>query len=239
MKNHIADVSQRKAAIVAGLGLLLMTVLAIFANFYVVEGLVVPGDATATATNIAENEPLFRAGICCLIVVAALDVVVAWALYAFAKQVNKGLSLLMAWFRLVYAALLGVAVANLLGVLLLLGGASYLTAFDTGQFHAQVALLVSAFGHVWDIGYVFFGLHLLLLGYLVFKLNYSGYIPKILGVLIVIASLGYLVDSFGKFLTASYDANIGVFTFFGELLLMLWLLWGGARGFGRKLEEQN
>jgi hypothetical protein len=236
MKDHIADGSQRKAAIVAGLGLLLMTVLAIFANFFVVEGLVVPGDATATASNIADNELLFRAGICCFIIVAALDVVVAWALYAFVKQVNKGLSLLMAWFRLVYAALLGVAVANLLGALLLLGGASYLAAFETGQLHAQVALFVSAFGHTWDIGYVFFGIHLFLLGYLVFRLDYSGYIPKILGVLIVIAALGYLVDSFGKFLLPSYDANIGMFTFFGELLLMLWLLWAGARGLSGKSE---
>ena len=236
MKNHVAEDSPRKAAIVAGLGLLLMTVLAIFANFSVVEGLVVPGDAAATASNIADNELLFRAGICCLIIVAALDVVVAWALYAFVKQVNKGLSLLMAWFRLLYAALLGVAVANLLGALLLLGGASYLTAFETSQLHAQVALSVNAFSYMWDIGYVFFGLHLLLLGYLVFKLGYSGYIPKILGVLIVIASLGYLVDSFGKFLVPNHSANIGMFTFFGELLLMLWLLWGGARGFDRKLE---
>jgi hypothetical protein len=236
MRNHIAEVSQRKAAVVAGLGLLLMTVLAIFANFVVVEGLVVPEDATATASNIADNELLFRAGICCFMVVAALDVVVAWALYAFVKQVNKGLSLLMAWFRLVYAALLGVAVANLLGALLLLGGASYLAAFEPGQLHAQVALSVNAFSHTWDIGYVFFGLHLFLLGYLVFRLDYPGYIPKILGVLIVIASLGYLVDSFGKFLLPNYDANIGMFTFFGELLLMLWLLWGGAKGFDRKVE---
>jgi len=239
MKNHVAEGSQRKAAIVAGLGLLLMTVLAIFANFVVVEGLVVPGDATATVSNIVDNELLFRAGICCFMLVAALDVVVAWALYAFVKQVNKGLSLLMAWFRLVYAALLGVAVANLLGALVLLGGASYLTAFETGQLHAQVALYANVFSLTWDIGYVFFGLHLLLLGYLVFRLDYSGYIPKILGVLISIASLGYLIDSFGKFLVPNYDANIGMFTFFGELLLMLWLLWGGVRGFGRKLEEQS
>jgi hypothetical protein len=179
---------------------------------------------------------LFRAGICCFIVVAALDVVVAWALYGFVEQVSKGLSLLMAWFRLVYAALLGVAVANLLGALLLLGGAGYLTAFGTGQLYAQVALLVSAFSHTWDIGYVFFSLHLLLLGYLVFRLDYSGYIPKILGILIDLAALGYLADSFGKFLVPNYSANIGMFTFFGELLLMLWLLWGGARGFDRKPE---
>jgi hypothetical protein len=114
MTDRNTQTSQRKAAIVAGLGLLLMMVLAIFANFVVLEGLVVPGDATATARNIAANEPQFRAGIACLASVAVLDVVVAWALYVFLIQVNKNLSLLTAWFRLAYATILVVALGSLL-----------------------------------------------------------------------------------------------------------------------------
>ena len=228
--------SQRRAALVAGLGLLLMTVLAIFGNFVVLESLVVAGDPAATANNIAANELQFRAGILSLVIVAALDVVVAWGLYIFLKQVNRNLSLLMGWFRLVYATILGLALANLFGVLFLLSGASYLTVFEPGQLQAQAMAFLNTFSYAWDIGYVFFGLHLLLLGYLVFKLDFRGYIPKILGVLLVIASLGYLVDSFGKLLLPNYGANIGLFTFFGELLLMLWLLWVGIRGFDRRPE---
>lgn len=236
MKNRVPEVSPRRAAIVAGLALLIMTVLAIFLN---PSSLVVPGDAAASANKIAANELLFRASVCAFMIVAILDVMVAWALYVFLKQVNRDLSLLTAWFRLVYAAILWTALASLLGVLLLSGGASYLTVFETDQLHALAMLLLNAFSYGWSIGLVFFGLHLLLLGYLVFKLDYSGYIPRILGVLLVVASLGYLIDGFGMLLLPSYDVSIALFTFFGELLLMLWLLWGGARGFGRKLVEQT
>lgn len=236
MKNGIPDVSQRKAAIVAGLALLIMTVLAIFAN---PSSLIVPGDAAASANNIATNELRFRASIGSFVIVAILDVVVAWALYVFLKQVNKSVSLLAAWFRLVYAVMLWTALASLFGVLLLSGGDSYLTVFETDQLHALAMLFLNAFSFGWSIGLVFFALHLFLLGYLVFKLDYSGYIPRILGVLLAIASFGYLIDGSGRLLLPNYDVSIALFTGFGELLLMLWLLWGGARGFDRELVEQT
>jgi hypothetical protein len=233
MTNRITAMSRRKAAIVAGLGLLIMTILAIF-----VASPIVPGDTETTVNNIVANELLFRIAICSFIIVAILDVVVAWALYVFLKPVNKGLSLLMAWFRLVYATILGIALASLFVVLPILSDANYMSVFETDQLRALVTLFLNAFSYGWDIGLVFFGLHLFLLGYLVFKLDYPGYIPRILGVLLVIASLGYLIDSFGRFLSPSYDLSIILFTFIGELLLMLWLLWRGAKGFDGKLGEQ-
>ncbi len=222
----IADVSLRKAARIAGFGLLFMIIPAIFANFFVLEILTVPGDAATTAHNIVANQSLFRIGICSFIIVVVLDVVVAWALNVLLKPVNKSLSLLMAWFRLVYATIFGIALANLFGVLHLLSGADYLTVFGTDQLHAQVMLSLDAFSYGWQIGYVFFGLHLFVLGYLVFK---SGYIPRILGVLLIIAGLGYLIDSFAIFLLPNYDAAVGLVTFVGELIFMLWLLIRGAR----------
>jgi hypothetical protein len=226
MTNRIADISLRKAAIVAGFGLLIMGILAPFANFFVLPSLIVPGDAATTANNIMANELLFRIGICSFIIVIILDVVVAWALYVLLKPVNKSLSLLMAWFRLVYATIFGVALANLFSVLLLLSGADYLTVFETDQLHAQVMLSLNAFNDVWAFGLVVFGLHLFVLGYLVFK---SGYIPRILGILLIIAGLGYLIDSFAIFLLPNYEATIGLVTFIGELLFMLWLLLKGGK----------
>jgi hypothetical protein len=226
MTNRIADISLRQAAIVAGVGLLIMTILAPFAEFFVRQSLIVPGDAATTANNIMANELLFRIAICSYLIVAILDVVVAWALYVLLKPVNKSLSLLAAWFRLVYAAILGIALHNLFSVLLLLSGADYLTVFATDQLHTQVMLFLNAFSYGWDIGIVFFGLHLFVLGYLVFK---SGYIPRILGVLLIVAPLGYLIDSFGKFLLPNYDATIAMVTFIGELLFMFWLLFKGAK----------
>ncbi len=226
MTNRLADITQRNAAITAGLGLLLMTIAAIFANFFVLESFIVPGDAAETANNIMVNEGLFRAGICSLIIVAILDVVVAWALYVFLKPINKNLSLLTAWFRLVYAAILGISLHNLFSVLQLLSGADYLKVFETDQLHAQAMLSLSAFSDGWDIGIVFFGLHLALLGYLVFK---SDHIPRILGVLLVIAGLGYLIDSFVVFLLPNQEVTIAMFTFIGELLFMFWLLLQGGK----------
>ena len=226
MTNRNADISLRKAAIVAGFGLLIMSILAAFANFYVLPSLIVPGDAATTANNIMANELLFRIGICSFTIVIVLDVVVAWALYVLLKPVNKSLSLLAAWFRLVYATIFGIALANLFSVLRLLSDADYLTVFEIDQLYAQVMLSLNAFSDGWQIGYVFFGLHLFVLGYLVFK---SGYIPKILGVLLIIAGLGYLIDSYAIFLSPNYEATIGYVTFIGEVLFMLWLLFKGAK----------
>ena len=226
MSNHIADVSLRQAAIIAGIGLLLMAILAPFAEFFVRQSFIVPGDAVATANNIMANTLLFRLAICSYLIVAILDMVVAWALYIFLKPVYQGLSLLAAWFRVVYAGILAIALQNLTTVLPLLSGASYLTVFETSQLYAQAMVSLDAFSDGWNIGLAIFGLHLLVLGYLVFK---SGYMPKILGTLLIIASFGYVIDSFGKLLSPNYDPAIAMFTFIGEVVLIFWLLFKGTK----------
>jgi hypothetical protein len=226
MANQIADMSPRQASLIAGFGLLAMSLLAPFAFYFVYQGVVVQGDAARTAGNVLANEMLFRFAIGGFVVVALLDVLVAWALYVLLKPVNENLSLLAAWFRVAYAAILGIASFNLLSVLRLLSGAGELAVIDAGQLDAQVVLLLNAFNDGWLVGLVFFGVHLLILGYLVYR---SGFIPQILGVLLMLASVGYLADSFGKFLVPHYDANIAMFTFIGEVLFMLWLLFRGGR----------
>jgi hypothetical protein len=229
----IADISLRQAAIVAGLGLLLMTPPAIFMNFFVLESLIVPGDAAATANNFMANELQFRLGICSFIIVIILDVLVAWGLYVFLKPVNKSLSLLAAWFRLLYTAVFAMSMLYLFTVLRLISGADYLTVFGTDQLFAQMLLSLNAFNDGWAIGYVcFFGLHLIVLGYIVYK---SGYIPRILGVLLIIGGFGYLIDSFALLLLPNYEAYTLIFslliipTAIGELLLALWLLIRGGK----------
>ncbi len=91
------------------------------------------------------NEGQFRLGILGFIIMVIFDVVVAWALYVLLKPVNRSLSLLAAWFRLVNATIFGIALYNLFGVLKLLGGASYLKVFETGKLQAQVMLFFNAF----------------------------------------------------------------------------------------------
>jgi hypothetical protein len=180
--------SIKKTARFAGLVYLLIAIIAILANFFVLESLIVQGDAATTANNIMANELLFRSGIACFMVLVILDVLMAWALYILLKPVNKSFAILAAWFRLVFAAILGVALHNLLSVLQLLSGTDYLTVFETEQLQAQAMLFLNAFNNTWLIGLTVFGLHLFVLGYLVFK---SGYIPRIIGILLVVSSLGY------------------------------------------------
>jgi len=230
MKNRIADISVRKAAKVAGFALLIMLIPAIFANFFVFPSLIVPGDATTTANNIMASEGLLRAGIGSWLIVIILDLVIAWALYVLLKQANKSLSLLAAWFRLMHAAIFGITLLNLVFVLQLLSGADYLTVFETSQLHALVLLFLNGYNYGFNIGIFFFSFHLGILGYLVFK---SGYIPRILGVFLIISSFAYLIINAGEILLPAYPETIalvlGVPAFIGEFLLTLWLLFKGGK----------
>jgi len=213
--------SVRIAGVTAGIGILLMAVLAGFGNFAAVEGLVTPGDPARTAGAIASSEGLFRLGIASLILVVALDVVVAWALYRVFAPVNRSLSLLAAWFRLVYAAVFLVAIGHLVDVLHLLGDGSYLAVFTAEQLQAHVLLAITAFGNVWAIGLLLFGIHLIVIGYLAYR---SGHVPRVLGVLLVVAGVGYMIDTLAAVLFRGPWTDVSTFTFVGEFLLALWLL---------------
>ena len=224
-----ADRSLRQAALVAGLGLLLMTFLAPMANFGVLQKLIVPGDAAITAQNIAAAQGLFRLAIGAFFLVAVLDVVIGWALYIRFQAVNRSLSLLAALFRVVYATMLGVALTNLVSALQLVGGADFLKAFGTDQLQAQMMVLLSAFQSGWDLALIIFGLHLFVLGLLVFGSSKARAL-RVLGILVIAAGLGYIVDGCGKLLLPDYSLTVGAYTFVGEALLMFWLLWKGIRG---------
>ena len=237
------DISRRQAALIAGLGLLLLAVLAAVVNFGVFQKLIVPGDAKATAQHIAAAQGLFRLAIGAFFGVAILDVVVGWALYVVFKPVNRSLSLLAAIFRVVYATLLAIALNNLVTALQLLGGADYLNAFGTDQLQAQMMVLLGAFQSGWDLALIIFGLHLCVLGWLVFQsgmylrltlgshsaLSAAEVYIRILGVLVIAAGLGYVIDGIGKLLFPDYAVSVAMFTFVGEPLLMVWLLVQAAR----------
>jgi len=222
MTNSKNKVSLRRAALIAGLGLFIMVIAAPFAELYVYPKLIVAGNAAETAKNIIANKALFISCIFGYLVTFICDVLVAWALYVLLKPVNENLSLLTAWFRLVYAVIALVALLNLVNVLQLLNTSDYVTAFQSNQ----VMISLNAFRHDWYFGLLFFSIHLGLLGYLVFR---SEYIPKILGVLLIIAGLGYLVTTLKPYLFPNLNLDTARFTFYGELIFMLWLLIKGTR----------
>lgn len=227
-KRPTADISQRKVALTAAIGLLVMALLAPFALFGVLQTIVVPTDAAATVENIIASEGLFRIGIAAFLIVIMLDVVVAWALYVLLRPVDRTLALLTAWLRLVFTAVFGYALVNLLDVAQLVGGAERST-LQPAQLQAQVMSSIASFDNGWTgIALAIFGLHLFGLGYLLIR---SAQFPGFLGVLVIVAGGGYLADSFGMILVPDYALSIGSFTFVGEALLIVWLFWRAIKGF--------
>src|SRR5207244_4240646 len=218
------------------LGVLLLAILAAVVNFGVLQKLIVAGDAQTTAQNIAGAQGLFRLAIGGFFAVAILDVVVAWGLYFVFQPVNRSLSLLTALFRVVYATIFAIAVNNLLSALQVVGGADFLKSLATDQVQAQMMVLLGAFQSGWDLALIVFGLHLFVLGILVFRSGKSGL--RALGILVIAAGLGYLVDGCGKLLVPTYSLTVAMYTFIGEVLLMFWLLWKGIRGFAPKATAQ-
>ena len=164
----------RQAALTAGFAMLIMAATP-FAEFYVLPKLVVPRDIETTVQNILGNRELFVAGMFIYFTTFVADVVVAWALYVLLVPVNRSVSVLTAWFRLVYTVIAFVALLKLFSGFRLLDEPHYLTAFGADQLHAQVQLLLSSFRYEWSLSLVLFGIHLCLLGYLVYR---SGYIPR-------------------------------------------------------------
>ncbi len=228
MTTHITETTPRRAALIAGVGYVLLFLLGIFANFFVLAGLFESSDARATVANIADAEFLFRLGVVGFLVIFALDVVVAWALFILFKAVDPETSRLTAWFRLVYTVFLGVAVIFLFLVLQLVGGSDYLTAFAPGQLDAQAMLLLEAFNYAWLIGLACFGIHLVLLGYLLIKSNTA---PRALGIVLAVAGSAYVFDTLARTLLSSYADYEAVFlvivavpAVIGELAFTVWLL---------------
>ena len=226
-----ADISQRKVALIAALGLLGMAVLAPLALFGVLNTLVDTGNPTATVANIVESEGTFRLAIAAFLVVAFLDVLVAWALYVLLRPVNATLAMLVGWLRLAAAAASLPALANLLDVAQLLGGPVASTLPAT-VVEAQVMASVASFHNAMDIHLAIFGIHLLGVGVLVYK---SVQFPRFLGVLVVIAGIGYLADTFTRILIPDFTFTFSIFTFVGEALLIVAFFYRAIRGFADEL----
>jgi hypothetical protein len=146
----------RSASTTAGIALLLVALLGGFGYLAVVDRLLVVDDAVRTAANLAASETLFRLAIASLLVTAVLDVVVAWALFTVFEPVSSRLSTVAATFRVAYAGISVVAIAQLTGVLRLLPQAEELSAQGLSGIHA--------FEDIYSAGLVLFGFHLMLLG---------------------------------------------------------------------------
>ena len=204
MTNKTTSISLRKAALIAGLAILVMALIAPFSELFVFPRLVNPANAAETVKNITTHKTLFVSAVFGYLLTFSGDIVVSWALYILLKPVNKHLSLLTAWFRLVFSVIALVALLNLVAVFQLLTNDDYSIMFGQTQLSAQVMLYLKTFRTGYHFGILFFSIHLILLGYLVFR---SKDIPKFIGVILIISGLGYMTDALKPFLFPNFNSG--------------------------------
>lgn len=213
--------SINKTARFAGLLYLALAVLSAFGLIYVPSMILVPGDSAATSMNIVASESLFRLGFVGNLLAFTVNIFVAVLLYKLLEPVSKTMASLMVILILVGVAIAMLNELNQFAALLLLSGADYLTAFTAEQLQAFAALFLDIYEHGFVLAHIFFGLWLFPMGYLVIK---SGFMPKVIGIFLLIAGVGYVVDFTLFFLFPEITMTVSEYTFVGEVLLLLWLL---------------
>ncbi|HEX3526634.1 MAG TPA: DUF4386 domain-containing protein [Thermoanaerobaculia bacterium] len=229
MADRPVETSPQVYARVGGILYLIIIAAGLFGEAFVRNKLIVSGDAAATAHNIMASQPLWRLGLAGDLIMHMCDVPLTMIFFVLLRPVQKNLALLAAFFTLVQTAILCVNKLSLLIPLFLLGGADYLKAFDPQQLQVLAYLSVKMHGYGFGVGLIFFGCACLVLGHLIFR---SGYLPKALGILMQIAGVCYLINSFALLvapaLTDILFPAIMAPAFVGELSLCLWLLVKGV-----------
>ena len=223
MTNPIADASPRPKARITGIVYLFYFLTAILAEVFM-KGIVVSGDAAATANNIQAHEPLFRLGLGTGLIATAWYIALTALLYELFKPVNRSVSLVAAFFSLVGCAIQAFGSVFQFAPLVISGSSADLSAFKPEQSQALALILFKLDSQAQTITLVFFGLYCLLIGFLIFK---STFLPRILGVLMALAGLGWLTF-LAPPLANALSPYVLVLGFLAELSLMLWLLVKGV-----------
>ena len=225
------DNSQHTAARVAGFSGLFAVAIVVFANYVLLNPLIVPGNAAETARNIVAHERQFRVTVICFLTYSASVVVLLAALYVILKPVNRGLALVGALFRLVFALLWLLSTLNMLGALRLLGSASYLQVFEADRLQALARLNVAANFDDYYVGLPFFGLAATVCSYLWLK---SRYIPRALAALGLISSAWCVICAFVFLIFPHFNKIVNDYWFDSpmaifEMALSFWLLFKGLK----------
>ena len=218
----------RRTARLAGAFYLATIIAGLFAEFSR-DTLIASGNPAVTAHNILAAEALYRWSFAADLVAGACYLVVTVLLYELLKPVNRTVSLLAALFSVIGIAVGAAGGVAQLGVLIALGNAPYLGAFDAAQLQTLAYVAGRLHAEASLIGLVFFGIYCALVGYLVFA---SGFLPKIIGILMQIGGACYLINSFAGFLAPAVANVLSPWivlpSLIGELALMFWLLVAGV-----------
>ena len=217
-----------KAARVAGAIYLSLVIVGPFSLMYVPGKLIVRGDATTTAGNILAHEMLFRSGIVADLIGSVIFICLGVALYRLLSGVNKTQATLMLAFVLVSAAVGFMNVVNELAALTMFRGDDFLSVFDKPQREALGMLFLRLHSHGIAVDELFWGLWLLPFGVLVYR---SRFLPRILGVWLIVNCFAYVAISLTALLAPEYQSTVFRMSFpalLGEMAIMLWLVIKGA-----------
>jgi hypothetical protein len=227
--------STKQQARRAGLLYLVMALVAPIGLLYVPSKVIVDGDAAATADNLRAAETLARIGIATELIHQILAVFLVLALYRLFKEVDEGLAKLVVILgALVSVPIVFVNVLNEIAALILVSGAGFLSAFQQSQLDALAYLFLRLHGTGLTVASIFWGLWLFPFGMLVIR---SRFIPRVLGVLLMVAGVGYQASSFATLVLPAYASQVSQIAsllYFGELPIIFWLLIWGAKAPGVK-----
>lgn len=232
MKTFMLGTSQRQGSIVAGIAIVAMTIAAGIANDVTIGSLITENNASETLMSITASNTTINVGVFCWLIILISDVFAAWGLNLFFKPVNQNLSLLAAWFRLVYAAMLAASIFNLVYVQLLIHQPNLAAVVPSNQLGENVMFYLGAFDAMFSVSLIVFSIHILLLGYLSLK---SEYLPKIFGIILIVAFAGYALINISNLVFPEFKEVMRIveiiflIPMLGEVALGIWLLVLGLR----------
>lgn len=213
----------KQIAKTSGLAYLMIFIAGFYANFAVLESMIDINYPLYTVTNFINNHSQFGIGLLGFFVMLTFDVLLIYTLFYLTKSVNKNLSYIASFFRLLHAVFFSLGLLNLLKIYQIT-----INATNNISLQNRVLELLSEFDKLWTVGLMFFGLHLIILGYLIIK---SSFIPKTLGRLLLVAAIGYIVDGFLKLFFIDYDNYKNILSVvviipavIGELSFTIWLI---------------
>jgi hypothetical protein len=213
----------------AGLLYVLSSIIGVFGLLVVPSQVIVHGDAAATAQNIAAHETLFRLGIVANLACQTLFIFVALALFHLFKDVNRRHALVMLTLILAAIPIALLNELNAIAALTLVRGSGSFAGFNLQQRDTLVMLFLNLHASGFDIAGILWGLWLFPLGLLAYR---SGFIPRILGIALMVNCFSYPINTFMSIVLPQYAETVAVWTSpfqFCEVVFMIWLLFAGAK----------
>ncbi|MBO0340416.1 MAG: DUF4386 domain-containing protein [Bacteroidota bacterium] len=220
----------RKALVISGLSYLMIFITGFYANFSILETMVVSDNVEVTVANFIGQRTRLGSGILAFLGMLIFDVVLVFSLYPVTKQTNRKLTIVASVFRMLHAIGFGIALISLIRIYHLTDSPG---SMDVIELEDSIMHLLEKFDSTWTLGLLFFGIHLAFLGYLSVK---SAIIPKSIGYLLLLAALGYLVSCSAKLVLTVYtdyeqffESMVVLFGVVGEFSFTIWLFIKGLK----------